>query len=226
MGMAAARRSPVLLGCVLVTLAAHALLISGDWGSATGQAAVAARLPTLTLLPGAPSAAPSAVPGRLLADVMRPEREDISPVMPPNLAPLVEAPALPDLGPALPALGAALSSAATESRWDEGSYIPRPQLSRPPVMLGSVSLTWPEEGPSAGHYRDIIALYIDEQGIVQRVRIDGTGLPEVLQEETRQRFLGARFEPGQLDGREVKSLIRVEVEFDAATQVRGRGALR
>lgn len=133
---------------------------------------------------------------------------------------------LPDLGPALPALAAAPLPVAADARWDDGSYIPRPQLTRPPVMQGTVSLLWPEDELPAGHYRDIIALYIDELGVVQRVRIDGSGLPESLQDETRRRFLGARFEPGQLGGHAVKSLIRVEVEFDAAAHARGRGALR
>jgi len=234
--MAMALRSSALLCCVLASLTAHALLMAADWrGSPRGE--VQARRKPVLLLHAQAQAKQALVAAPVLAapTAARPAPAAAPDAAPPGPAPEpVPTPAAP---PAAPAVAMAdtevpapelesLPLASAEAAWDEGAYIPRPQLSQPPVLQHAVALVWPEDGPSSGHYRDIIALYIDEQGVVQRVRIDGAGLPPALQDQARQAFLGARFLPGQLQGQDVKSLIRIEVEFDAQALARSRGALR
>jgi len=49
---------------------------------------------------------------------------------------------------------------------------------------------------------------------VGRIEFEGVPLPEVLERAARVTFENAHFTPGQVNGRIVKSLIRVEVDFD------------
>ena len=44
--------------------------------------------------------------------------------------------------------------------------------------------------------------------------VEGKALPQALEEAARSAFHGARFQPGQQEGRAVRSRIRVEVSFD------------
>ncbi len=96
-------------------------------------------------------------------------------------------------------------------------YLPRSALSVVPLPLGEVLLAYPPGAPP-GRHRGELTLFIDEQGSVQRVRIDsGEGeLPAVFQEAARQAFLAARFSPGEWQGRAAKARIRIAVEFEAA----------
>jgi hypothetical protein len=62
----------------------------------------------------------------------------------------------------------------------------------------------------------VLTLFIDEQGVVRRVRIDeadDTGLPPLLEDTARQTFLQSAFTPGEVEGRPVRSQLRIEVEF-------------
>jgi hypothetical protein len=72
-------------------------------------------------------------------------------------------------------------------------------------------------------FRGGVTLYIDEAGVVRRIRFDDDGLPELFQAATRQAFLDTRYQPGQLQGRAVKSLIRIEIRFDAPRPIGSKG---
>jgi hypothetical protein len=93
-------------------------------------------------------------------------------------------------------------------------YIPRPQLSTAPRPSVPVVVPFPKEITTQGRYTTILALFIDENGIVRRVRIDGPSLPKPMEDAARDTFLQAHFQPGEVQGQQVKSLIRVEVVFD------------
>lgn len=93
-------------------------------------------------------------------------------------------------------------------------YIPRPQLSAAPRPSIPVVVPFPKEITTPGRYTTILALFIDENGIVRRVRIDGPSLPKPMEDAARDTFLQAHFQPGEVQGQQVKSLIRVEVVFD------------
>lgn len=96
----------------------------------------------------------------------------------------------------------------------ERSYLPRELLSRGPLARDVVLLQWPLQAPMSGSFRGELRLFIDEQGVVRRVEAADDGLPEILLEAARQAFQDTRFSPGELQGRTVRSVIRVEVSFE------------
>jgi len=99
---------------------------------------------------------------------------------------------------------------------DFDGYVPRALLSVPPEVKGTAEISWPDApGLPDGHYHENFTLYIDETGTVRRVEAEGDGLPAPLLERARQTFLAARFEPGQVKGRIVKSRIRIAVDFES-----------
>lgn len=109
----------------------------------------------------------------------------------------------------LPPTGAGPVDAADQAYW------PRSLLTRPPTPQQSIDLLYPALAPS-GRFRAVLTLFIDEQGVVQRVRIDeadDSGLPPVLEDAARQTFLRSSFTPGEIDGRPIRSRLRIEVEY-------------
>lgn len=105
-------------------------------------------------------------------------------------------------------------SAGAGDQASGSEYVPRPQLSTAPRPSTPVVVPFPAEVTSPGRYAAILALFIDETGVVRRVRVDGPSLPKPMEDAARDSFLQAHFSPGEVDGRQVKSLIRVEVVFD------------
>ena len=95
----------------------------------------------------------------------------------------------------------------------DDDYYPRAALSRAPWPVDAVMIDYPSLDKDAGHYRTELTLFIDERGRVARVRVEGD-LPPPLETAARNAFLSGRFQAGELDGRAVKSRIRVEVVFD------------
>ncbi len=99
-------------------------------------------------------------------------------------------------------------------------YVPRSLLSVGPVARTPVLLQWPATWPLRRSYTAILRLYLDEEGRVDRVEPDGDAvLPDALFETARQAFMAADFSPGQVDGRAVKSWVRIEVSFESGTPV-------
>jgi len=94
-------------------------------------------------------------------------------------------------------------------------YLPRGMLSRAPAPQSSIEIPFPPEIDNEVHLTAALSLFIDETGVVQQVRIDSPILPPPMEEAARTAFLRARFSPGEVEGRPVRSLVRVEVTFDA-----------
>ena len=95
-------------------------------------------------------------------------------------------------------------------------YVPRELLSTPPTPVEDIEVPFPDSiGGSDFKLSLQLSLFIDETGQVQRVRVDGPPLAPDLESAARQAFVRARFTPGQVDGRAVRSLIRVEVTFES-----------
>ncbi|MGA0612367.1 energy transducer TonB [Caldimonas sp. KR1-144] len=120
---------------------------------------------------------------------------------------------VPDAGEAPPAAAYAVIDAA-----DGPDYLPRPWLSVAPTPVEPVALDYPALEGDTGWHRAVLALFIDEAGVVQRVRVEEAELPAALEEAARKAFMGARFRPGELDGVAVRSRLRVEVEFDSRSR--------
>jgi periplasmic protein TonB len=94
-------------------------------------------------------------------------------------------------------------------------YFPRSMLTLAPSPLEMVMIEYPPIENDQGQYTSELTLFIDETGRVARVRVDGAELPFELEAAARNAFINARFRSGELDGRAVKSQIRIEVTFDS-----------
>lgn len=213
-----ASTGPAWLLCAVVSASAHALLL-GSWGTRpqvghgapAGQAFAAPAhtahisLVTRTVAKAAP---PSATAHVRTDDPHAPRANAVAPASAdPAAAPPPDQPAPPTRDQAAPG----------PLRDD---YIPRPQLSVPPVAQAPVIIAPPASpqgdgspSPPARHV-GVLALFIDEHGVVRKVQADEPRLPPRLEKAAQEAFLAARFSPGQLDGQIVKSRIRIEVVFD------------
>jgi protein TonB len=101
-------------------------------------------------------------------------------------------------------------------------FLPRPLLDVVPELQSKVLLAWPAPSAPNTHYTEVLSLFIDEQGMVHRVRVEGSGLPPAFEQVARQAFLGARFAPGRKNQQAVKSHIRIEVSFDSDSATRSQ----
>lgn len=101
-------------------------------------------------------------------------------------------------------------------------YVLRRALTRAPVPLAEVVPAWPEGLAPNETQKGRFTLFINEAGGVDRIVPDGPSLFPALEESAVTAFSAARFQPGEVDGRRVRSLIRIEVVFEPrATSVPG-----
>lgn len=95
-------------------------------------------------------------------------------------------------------------------------YLPRKALTVPPSPLAQVALAWPEGVSTLGRQAAVFTVFIDETGVVRKMIPDGPTLLPTLEAAARDTFVATPFAPGQVDGRPVKAMIRIEVVFDAS----------
>jgi hypothetical protein len=95
----------------------------------------------------------------------------------------------------------------------DDAYLPRSALTVPPAARSTVVVPYPVFDGDAGRYAARLSLYIDENGRVRRVHLDNEDLPEPLKLAIRDAFVSAEFLPGELNGRAVRSRMRIEVTF-------------
>lgn len=171
------------------------------------------RITVVTYTPGAThdtpyTPAPTHPPVRTVTGHTAPQRPDF------DTAALPDLDTLPPTSAGVPQDAADAADAAADS-----DYLPRDRLTRGPVPQQSIDLVYPDLAP-IGQFRTVITLFIDDQGVVQRVRFDEadeTGLPPILEEATRQTFLRSPFTPGEIDGQPIRSRLRIEVAYTAET---------
>jgi hypothetical protein len=104
---------------------------------------------------------------------------------------------------------------AGHSAVDLNGYVPRRWLTVGPEPTAPILLPFPSAFKDRARYIVVLNLYIETDGRVGRVEFEGVPLPDLLERTARNAFEHARFTPGEVQGRIVKSLIRVEVNFDA-----------
>ena len=211
----ARRLAPV----ILLVLGIHAALLaapvrsprlhdgSGAGGPLQVRMVANAAVEVTTASPPAPASVQEVrtVPASALARALQPE----APVSEQALEPLtVLAPAA--VTPPLEAFGLIMPGIDSDD-----DYFPRALLTAAPAPLEMVLIAYPAIEQDAGRYRSELTLFIDETGRVARVRVEGDQLPPALEQAARDAFTQARFRSGELDGRAVKSRIRVEVVFDS-----------
>jgi hypothetical protein len=134
-------------------------------------------------------------------------------------------PAEPPAAAATPASPQATTDAppaGTQAQRDD--YLPRSALTKAPMARGPIDIPFPPGVPTPGRYSAVLALYIDEQGNVRRVRPTDGELPGAYQEAARNAFQAGAFSPGEVQGVPVKAVIQVEVVFDDRGSGRGLSA--
>jgi hypothetical protein len=150
--------------------------------------------------------APAAASRTLQEPIAPPSRDATEPLTPSVPMPIVEVPTL---------LGLSLPGMASE----DDQFVMRALLSTPPTPLAPVVIEYPPLDGASQRYVGELTLFIDEAGVVVRVRAEGEPLPPVLEEAARSAFLSVRFRPGEMtDHGAVKSRIRVEVVFEGSAR--------
>lgn len=229
-------RGPVLAACVSGSIALHlGVLLAADAPAAasastrvdrsarTGARPMQVSLAEHRAAPASRTGPPAPAPGTRPAPPAAAAAAASAPAPAPMLADVAETLALDALEPT-----GAGPGAADQEEGDQ-AYLPRSLLTRAPVPQHAIDLLYPELAPS-GLFRAVLTLFIDDQGVVRRVRIDeagDSGLPPVLEDAARQTFLRSSFTPGEIDGRPIRSRLRIEVEYASTPpQDSGRGTSR
>lgn len=111
---------------------------------------------------------------------------------------------------------AANESAARENAANEGDrtlgYLPVAQLTERPQLVRDISAEWAQHDLSP--QRIVCMLLISEYGDIDRLQFDAPSLTATQQQALRERFQAARFVPGKLYGRPVRSALRIEISLD------------
>lgn len=101
-------------------------------------------------------------------------------------------------------------------------YMPAERLTRQPMLLDEIDLSAPslQEGAIEGEI-DLVIL-IESSGLVSEVIAGTPGTEAVMYVEMlRDRFRKARFLPGEIDGRAVRSALKIIVITERATRPAG-----
>jgi protein TonB len=130
--------------------------------------------------------------------------------MTPAQRPIESAARSPDSVPTTESTKVEAQSAPTLSSAGDGDeFLDAKRLSVRPSPSTAISLPEPGGGETQG--RAVMTLFIDEHGRVLRTRVESSTLAADYEGAARQVFAQAPFHPGMIDGRAVKSRLRVEV---------------
>ncbi len=103
--------------------------------------------------------------------------------------------------------------AATDAASDEGAaYLPAAQLTERPQLLRDIAPDWPAQDRLP--QRMVCTLLVSEHGDVDRVLCDEPVVSPATLQAVGERFRAARFAPGRLYGRPVRSALRIELRLD------------
>jgi hypothetical protein len=91
------------------------------------------------------------------------------------------------------------------------------QISRPPRPLAAVDLNLPEARLLTAPGRLLLKLWIDAEGVVVAFEVDAPDLPEEYATAVAEAFSAARFAPGELLGRKVPSVLKLEILHEAGS---------
>ena len=93
-------------------------------------------------------------------------------------------------------------------------YFPTGRLSVRPQPLGEVDLDTGETRLLSASGTMILSLWINDRGEVVDLSVEQNDLPEVFSRIAREAFRNLRFSPGELNGRRVGTVMRVEVSYE------------
>jgi hypothetical protein len=96
---------------------------------------------------------------------------------------------------------------------DEGAaYLPAAQLTERPQLLQDIAPDWRAQDRLP--QRMVCTLLVSEYGDVDRVLCDEPVVSPATLQAVGERFRAARFAPGRLYGRPVRSALRIELRLD------------
>jgi TonB family protein len=93
------------------------------------------------------------------------------------------------------------------------AYYTSDQLTKRPEPRSQPALLAPELGPSIPSGKVILKVWVTELGNVASVEVEKSDLPEAVSRSAAAAFGKLRFAPGQLNGRPVGSMMRIEVIY-------------
>ena len=93
------------------------------------------------------------------------------------------------------------------------AYYTTDQLTKRPQPTSQPTLLAPELGPAIPSGKVILKLWINELGNVASVEVEKSELPEAISATAAAAFGKLRFVPGQINGRPVGTLMRIEVIY-------------
>lgn len=99
------------------------------------------------------------------------------------------------------------------------TYYTSDQLTKRPRPTTEPRLDVPELGPIFPFGKVVLRIWISELGNVVAVEVEKSDLPEAVSATAAAAFERLRFIPGEIDGRRVGSVMRVEVSYDDGTQL-------
>ena len=85
---------------------------------------------------------------------------------------------------------------------------------RPELISDPPKLEVTEAMPAFGSGKVILKVWINELGAVVSVDLDESDVPESVADAALAAFAKLRFEPGEINGRPVATLMRIEVSYD------------
>ena len=104
---------------------------------------------------------------------------------------------------------------------DGATYFPPSQLSKPPEPTQAVPLDSSDLGQLPRGGRAILTIWIDSRGNVVETRVESSDVPERFVRFAEEAFRKAPFLPGELNGRPVGAVMRIEVRYDDLTDPPG-----
>ena len=153
--------------------------------------------------------APRAIDVRLVRGEKPAAKEDVPPVAPASASAAPPQPPSPE--PA--AVEARLSRGLDLLPVPAAPYLTTDRLTKQPLATSHPSLTVPRKTARHVSGKVMLRLWINELGGVDEVEIEGGDLPGTVSSLAAAAFRNLQFVPGEVDGRPVGVLLRIEVVY-------------
>jgi len=163
-------------------------ILSGQLTDASGAAP-----PSVTALPPSTVVEPPSASARPTEEVRRAALSESAPVQ----------------------TAAALPLPPIDHDFDESEFLPYSKLTFRPAPLTDTTIPFPEGVNAHGISHPILTIFIDEEGNVVKVKVMDSDLTPPFETSALLTFRLARFRPGRIDDKAVKSRMRIEVTFDS-----------
>lgn len=110
-----------------------------------------------------------------------------------------------------------LASPDTPAPHDIPVYLEPHELDDRPQPVAPLAIPFPEMTIPNGLVTAVLVLYIGLDGKVDKIDITDSSLPPELEKVARESFMNAAMHPGFKNGRAVRSVMKVVVEFESRT---------